>query len=465
MAKARRKGMAVAGWILVVLILGGLAFWGVYAEKKAVFTPEVRNGPLGNPMSGFAPCADYHEIVGEHQLVYVDVTWRELEPQQGRFDFASIEEENHLNEWRVKGKQVVFRFLCDVPGSEKHMDIPDWLYEATSGDGDWYNTDYGQGYSPNYNNPIMIGQHKEAIEALGNRFGRDDFFCYIELGSLGHWGEWHTKFGSGIDPLPLEDVRDQYIQPYLESFSNAMVMMRRPFRAAAEHNMGLFNDMTGDPASTAEWLQWIRLGGAYGETGEGNALVPMADSWKTAPVGGEFTSGISMQGLLQGSLERTIGLIRESHMTFIGPKGPVLPEDMQYTEGIDAVLSSLGSRLRVARVAMSQPLLLPGDLTVQLDWVNDGSAPFYRDWEVVLTLLDSNGQEVIRQPVDIDIRNVVDANPITSETTIPARDLPEDSYALALALIDPATGYPAYTFAMEGMRLDQLCILGQWQQD
>ena len=87
--------------------------------------------------------------------------------------------------WKSKGKKVVFRFLCDLPGREAHLDIPDWLYEKT-GDGTVYDCEYGKGYSPDYTNPLFVEYHKKAIEALGQEYGQDTFICYVQFGSLGH---------------------------------------------------------------------------------------------------------------------------------------------------------------------------------------------------------------------------------------------------------------------------------------
>lgn len=451
--------------VTATAVVAAIVLWGLLAKQTVVIKPAAYDGPLGNPMTGFAPAADNHDRVGDSRLVYVDVTWREFEPEQGKYDFASLEASNHLDEWRVKGKQVVFRFLCDVPGESWHTDIPGWLYTATNGDGDWYSTEYGRGYSPNYANPMMIRLHRLAIQALGEHYGKDNFFCYIELGSLGHWGEWHTKYDEGIARMPLKAVRDQYIEPYLNRFPNAKLLMRRPFLGAAEHGMGLFNDMAGEPQSTAQWLGWISNGGKYEETGEAEAMVPMPDAWKTSPIGGELAGSIPSEEMFGGQLKNTIKLIRDSHMTFLGPNCPALPGDAAEPEGIQAVLASLGSRLRIDRAELQQPLLLPGNLMVRLQWVNDGSAPFYQDWDAVLYLLDSKGAEVCRSLVDISIPSVMDSRAKSSITTLPTQNLPDGPYTLALAILDPDTGFPAISFAMEGMRPDHLCLLGEWNKD
>lgn len=60
--------------------------------------------------------------------------------------------------------------------------------------------------------------------------------------------------------------------------------------------------MTGEPSETAAWLNEIEAGGDLSQTDEKKALVSMTDFWKKAPVGGEFTSSLSMEEMLEASL-------------------------------------------------------------------------------------------------------------------------------------------------------------------
>ena len=57
-----------------------------------------------------------------------DITWAELETGGRDLCLTAIEEENQIARWK-EGKHLVLRFLCDLPGTEAHMDIPQWLYE------------------------------------------------------------------------------------------------------------------------------------------------------------------------------------------------------------------------------------------------------------------------------------------------------------------------------------------------
>lgn len=70
-----------------------------------------------------------------------------FEPVEGVYDFAGFEEAQQMARWRQDGQRVVFRFVSDKPGDEAHMDIPDWLFEKMNGDGEFYDNQYGKGFS------------------------------------------------------------------------------------------------------------------------------------------------------------------------------------------------------------------------------------------------------------------------------------------------------------------------------
>ena len=182
--KKKRAAVLVLLFVLLILAGGSVMFWN--GRNKKTF--KKLDGAVPNPMMGYAPCAWYEEVADDINLLYVDITWRELEPEEGVFDWESIEKENQFARWKEEGKHLVLRFVCDVPGEETHKDIPDWLYEKTGGAGNWYDMEYGCGFSPDYENTLFMEYHQKAVEEMGRYFAADGFVGYIELGSLGHWG-------------------------------------------------------------------------------------------------------------------------------------------------------------------------------------------------------------------------------------------------------------------------------------
>ena len=253
---AERRTAAAAA----CLLLAGCLLWAG-RKHTAVYQPDETAFP--NAQIGYAPgVLDTGPDEPAVTLRYLGLTWRELEPEEGVYAWEAIQQTCHLDALRQQGVHLVLRILCDEPGAEAHLDIPDWLYEKTV-NGSWYDLSYGKGYSPDYADPAFFAAHAALLRAVGEWFGADGFVSYVELGSLGHWGEWHVKSGEGLVPLPEEAVRDRYMALYREAFPAAKLLVRRPFRGAAGQGFGLYNDMTGHAGDTAEWLGWIENGGWY----------------------------------------------------------------------------------------------------------------------------------------------------------------------------------------------------------
>ena len=420
-------------------------FW--LSRRKTIKQYKESQAAFGNPLMGYAPSAWYNEVSEDISLLYMDITWAELEPEEGVYNWASIDEENQISRWRKEGKHLVLRFVCDIPGEEAHMDIPEWLYEKSGKAGKWYDGEYGKGFAPDYNNPTIISCHEQAVKALGEHFGQDGLISYVELGSLGHWGEWHVNYSEGIQRIPREAVRDKYILPWTEAFPDAMILMRRPFASAEKYGFGLYNDMTGQPEATQSWFDWINNGGEYDQTGEKNVIVPMKDFWKTAPSGGEFTSSLSMEEMLDTNLSGTVEMLREAHTTFLGPKIP----DENYVDGYKEVLKNMGYRLWISMAELKNTAK---GSRLKLTWENSGVAPMYKEWPVYVYIEDESGKLVEKSRISIKISSLLPGKKATTLTALETErlnSLLEKGYRLSVGIEDPMTELPCVRFAMEAL--------------
>ena len=420
-------------------------FW--LSRRKTIKQYKESQAAFGNPLMGYVPSAWYNEVSEDISLLYMDITWAELEPEEGVYNWASIDEENQISRWRKEGKHLVFRFVCDIPGEEAHMDIPEWLYEKSGKAGKWYDGEYGKGFAPDYNNPTIISCHEQAVKALGEHFGQDGLISHVELGSLGHWGEWHVNYSEGIQRIPREAVRDKYILPWTEAFPDARILMRRPFASAEKYGFGLYNDMTGQPEATQSWFDWINNGGEYDQTGEKNVIVPMKDFWKTAPSGGEFTSSLSMEEMLDTNLSGTVEMIREAHTTFLGPKIP----DENYVDGYKEVLKNMGYRLWISMAELKNTAK---GSRLKLTWENSGVAPMYKEWPVYVYIEDESGKRVEKSRISIKISSLLPGEKATTLTALETErlnSLLEKGYRISVGIEDPMTELPCVRFAMEAL--------------
>ena len=386
-----------------------------------------------NPLMGYAPDARDEEACAETSLVYIGLTWADWEPSEGRYDITGLEKTWHLDRWREEGKHAVLRFIADYPGEEKHMDIPEWLYQKT-GDGTFYSTEYGQGYAPDYSNRYLKERHKKAIEALAAYCNRDSFVAYVELGSLGHWGEWHTNWTAdhAIPRLPDEELCWEYVLDYSDSFHNVLFLMRRNYSMVSEAGLGLYHDMVGDPAETEEWQSCLRDGGEQETQREALLLKPAEENWKKAPVGGELTSSIQMDRLLGEKLGESIEQIRALHVSFLGPNCPTQTNQT----GASVLASHIGYRLCISRLETAFDFGR-NQLKVKMTWNNNGVAPCYWDWPVPMIVYNAEGERIFWQSLNLSLSDILPGKTVESEAEIPYTETLREGYSIGVVITSP----------------------------
>ena len=441
-----------------------------------------------NPLIGYMQNAEESEPYTETSLVFIDLTWRELEPERGQFNWDAVAEANHLSRWRAEGKHAVLRFVCDLPGKEAHRDIPDWLY-AETGDGMDYDIDYGRGYCPNYANAVFREEHHRALREIGRYFSENwgAFVAYVEFGSLGHWGEWHVKYAEGLPYLPNAAIRREYVEDYVEAFPNARLLSRRSFQEMPA-GTGIYNDVTGNVPETERLLRELSEGADFGSAQEEDAIRPLPDIWNRAPVGGEYTSSLSMENMLNRDFRSTLKLIEASHPSFLGPKIPDMrgaaeDDDRKLSEtalwNARKIQSMLGYRYRVAEISISDAAtedgvwttmykLLTGQMgsreeykCVRVTLRNDGRAPMYFDWPVKLYLVkDGDRTPCSAYPLGgLQLTKIPGDSEASAEVLIPAAELEAENTQLYIGIEDPESGKPSVQLAMDVPMLDGMYLL------
>lgn len=436
---------------------------GMTEGERVVYRPKAVDIAGANPYIGLAPWAEGGPYSQPHSLVYANWSWSEIEPEQGVYDFDGLERKYKLDDWSRQGVRLIFRVVLDYPRPEARLDIPEWLYEELGGDGVWYSYKWGNGFSPNYMNPQLIARHGQLIRALGDKYNNDPRIAYIQIGSIGHWGEWHTiQDGDLHIPFPELDIAEQYVRHYIEYFPDKMLMMRRPHQIAIDHGMGLYNDMFGDKTETLdEFWSWVENGYESWLTEETHPAMP--DYWQHAPTGGEFAPRRpwrSFFGMFR--LGKTIRMAETVHMSWIGPNTPAdYPKNGPLQKGIDKLLDRVGYRFRVEEAVLPRQASPGEDIVIDMVWLNEGVAPFYREWPLELSLIDGSGQAVVRQRAESDVRDWLPGRHRVSERLGLPATLGEGTYRVAVAIPDPEGISAGIRLAMEGGLGDGRYVLGE----
>ncbi len=459
-----KKGFAAVSIALLLTAASLIAYYEISASTSpatVTYVPAESSRVLNNPYMGFAIDARYDNAAQPFRLAHANLHWREIEPVEGQYDWEAIEEKYQFELWRSKKVNLILRVILDYPTDEKHMDIPDWLYEAIDRRGTWYDNDYGQGFSPDYDHPQLIAKHERLIRALAERYNDDPLIAYIQLGSLGHWGEWHTRDEDpGRIDFPKRAVSDRYAMHYVRYFTNKHLVMRRPHEVALNQNMGLFNDAFGKRNATIdEFLDWYTNGYKSWLTQEPEPAMP--DFWTYAPSGGEFSDGTRY--VTDAYIDDTILQAKLTHVTWMGPNGPYKePRNGKLQANIDRFLNTIGYRYVIAKESHEQSVAPGGKLHVRATIINRGVAPSYHRWPLEIGIADAAGavQSKIRSSQDIRAW-LSGSRQVSVDVPIP-RSLPAGEYTLTAAILDPANGQPGIDLAIEGRRADGRYTLGSF---
>lgn len=358
--------------------------------------------PINNPYKGFAAWSENYRQDKNIAFAYVPVYWSELEKEEGVFDFESLELKYHFDDWTRDGVYIILRVVMDTPSGEKHADLPEWLLNKIKGT--YYDTEYGRGFSPDYADETLISYHELLIKALAERYADDSRIAFIELGSLGHWGEWHIHEDTG--KFINSFISDQYVQHYLENFDADMLMLRRPYDIGKKYHLGLYNDSFSQDDSHNCWLDWIENGYISDQNGE--YLSDMKDFWKYAPSGGEFASDKDIMFYFSDeSIENTVDYIIKSHTTFLGPNIPAV-----FNDNVEKAIMNMGYCFSINDVTLDRFL---NKYELKINLCNDGVAPIYKDLDMVVKILDSNGDTVLQSVIyDCGIKDKTDNFSLTA---------------------------------------------------
>ncbi len=257
---------SVRNWFGICLIAALTAITGSHAEEQAVVVrPQDTGQPLANPGMGWVlhhydniafnyggrlePSDTVDDFPGV-TTVYLRIAWSHIEPQEGRFNWSVLD--TPAQRWLDKGKRIALRISC----SESFMRYatPQWVEQAGA---KGYNFTPGKGVDPNgpywepdYDDPVFLDKLDHFLAALAKRYDGNPEVAFIDVGSVGVWGEGHT-YASTLRPYSAETIK-RHIDLHTKHFKKTLLVANDDFalhdrgRAtieyAAKQGLGLRDD-------------------------------------------------------------------------------------------------------------------------------------------------------------------------------------------------------------------------------
>jgi hypothetical protein len=402
-------------------------------------------GPLDNPRKGFAAyCEAGNQLSSPVSMTFEETGWKDLEPTEGKYAFGAWEQDK----WDVvpaKGKDVVLRVYLDYPN--KPSSVPDWL--VAKGVKMTRYDEFGGGLTPDYENPLLQKSLLRFIAAFGQRYDHDPRIAYVQLGLLGHWGEWHTYPHDNLFASPA--VQSEVIAAMHSAFPNKPLMARNAsYKSCQLPWLGFHDDMIPQDTFGAdgswEFLPAIRAGGRD-------------DNWKVAPIGGEMVPFAAKQ-YLGKEWDLLLRSVKEAHFTWIGPYCPALEQSLSDTEHahVNELIRALGYEYQLKNFTAPIEAKAGSIAAFQIDGVNDGTAPFYFPWKVQLALIDAQNHPVQKWDVPADVRKWL-PGPLEIQSSQTLQVSP-GSYRVGLGIIDPATGKASIQFANSLEQIEGFTVMG-----
>ena len=372
--------------------------------------------------------------------VYLRLAWSYIEPEEGHFNWAVVD--TPAQRWIAKGKKFALRFTASETNRDQPYATPEWVRKAGA-KGYFYS--YGKGinpegtnWEPDFDDPIFLEKLEQFLAAAGARYDGNVDLAFIDIGTLGAWGEGHT-IPSTKKPYSAATALRQ-IGLYHKYFPHTLVVVNDDFSLqgrgielfghARELGMGFRDDSILVEKPPHSYYH------AY-------LAIPF---WPTVPVVLESEHyGPSAKSGAWGDGSLYLKAIEEYHASYASVHW--YPREFLKTnkELIDRINLRLGYRLRLLEASWPAEVAAASTILVGYRWRNDGVAPCLPGGHPTITLKDEQGGiAAVFADEEFDMRALPVAEPgkaeaIGRELQRNGERLPQSSRPLAQFVLPPAT--------------------------
>lgn len=446
------------------LLLAGLLTSGPASAVTTVVSPLAFDGLLTNPGMGVA---SFHDGYGQKPTLaqypdtgfeYERFYWSELEPQEGVYNFALIDNAFAVAARHQPAMNVGLRFMAlDEPltGSK----IPAWLI-AKGIKGQW--VENHKTFVPDLSDPTFIAYAQKLIGAMGKRYDGNPELAFIDIGMVGSWGEWHNsnfpdvpKLLDKYTPAQLNRYVDMHFDSFPKTPKVMLISGGDSLAWASRRSAGWRADCWGDWRNFS--AEWSHMRDDYPQRlAAAQAAEPgFNDSWKRAPVSleicGYMTEWQTVQHYTRAEVQATFDWALQQHASTLNIKSRPIPTE--YRDIVDKALLRIGYRYRVSKLTFDTPLQIGQPLTLTVNWRNDGVAPAYLAYPVQWRVVNAAGTTVLKQKTQDDIRRWLPGDIQSRVVLALPATLPAGNYSLQTAITD-AQGAPRVQLANKGKTTD-----------
>jgi len=160
-------------------------------------------------------------------VIYLRIPWSYIEPEEGKLNWSVLD--SPAQRWVARGRQIALRISCSE--SWMRYATPEWVEKAGA---KGYNFRVGKGvvedgpfWEPDFGDPVFLEKLDRFLAALAARYDGSPEVAFIDVGSLGVWGEGHT-FHSSRRKYSAKVVR-RHIDLHVKHFKRTLLAANDDF--------------------------------------------------------------------------------------------------------------------------------------------------------------------------------------------------------------------------------------------
>lgn len=378
-------------------------------EMRTV-TPAVTDAPLLNPGMGIYvmagaqeqpdPEAWFMQLAG---IAYNRCHWADLEPERGVYRFDEFLGPM-FDYWVHRlGKRVAFRVMCESMHGNKQYVTPQWVYDAGVPGVHHVGLYVEDQVDPVFWDPLYLDLHCEFIRAFGEWADGREGLEFVDIGSIGEWGEMH--FGlhipgrwtaeelqeTGFTEYKIALAYRRVIDTFAEAFPSSRVFLNVGGRQhindyAAKRGIHFRQDGLG-PTGASHNVE-STLYPQYGFSGT-MCNLELIVGYGTMQQRGWSPLEVIRKGLTAPLSYQNINF---------GGTGFLADAPDDVREAVDYCARHIGYRYALRKVTLPARTRswddMPGRLPLQQVWENLGVAPAYENLAFEWQLLSPDGEAV-----------------------------------------------------------------------
>jgi hypothetical protein len=398
--------------------------------------------------------------------LYLRLAWAFLEPEEGKFNWSYIDE--IVKKYVPKGYKISFRITCKetgpAPGSVPveingtRYATPYWVIKA--GAKGIERPEFGTAsWTPVWGDSVFLEKLDNFHKAFAEKYDGKPWVRYVDIGSIGEWGEGHTYFSTRISPT-VEEIKT-HMNLYLKHYKHTQLIASDDllsYEKSKNEQQELLNYALKNGISLRDDSPMVQ-GYMKNNLGTWTVAHPeyFADAYKTMPTVFELEhyGKVKTNGYWLGKNGTNIipeykvsgadvfrNAVKIMHATYIGFHG-YLGEWLKDNPDFTNEMLNLCGYWYFPK-SISSTSYKNGKLSFQMEWLNKGVAPAYTAYQLNGKLIPVNS---FSQTIDFEIEESGNKlwmpNQISKKNyTVALSMKPKGEYWLAIQLFDKKSKRP-----------------------